>query len=313
MDQLLTNNVWCEANKLLKRRDRKLAAIAYATTDMHLSFAKGDLLICDASDAAIKSGQTSANLLKTLFTAGVELYSCPGLHAKTLVSSDIAVIGSSNLSLSSADRLIEASLVTRRFQARAQVRAFIQKLIDLATRVDAEFIARVSKLPVISRPSGRSSSRRTVESPTNRTWIVATTPLSDKIHEREAKFEETGEQAARERMSDSEGSVYWIRWQGKSRFRTEAKEGDSVIELERNKQRTRCRVIQPRPIIFRQPHDKWTRFYIEDPPERTDFPWRAFQAELRKADIRGVSMNTTRELKPREVALMEFIWSDDDT
>ena len=114
-------------------------------------------------------------------------------------------------------------------------------------------------------------------------------------------------------MSDPKGSVYSIRWQGKSRFRAEAKEGDSVIELERNKQRTRCRVIQPRPIIFCQQHDKWTRFYIEDPPEWTYFPWHSFQVELQKAGIRGISMNTTRELKLREVALMEFIWSNDET
>jgi hypothetical protein len=64
MDQLLTNNVWHETSKLLRRGDRKLAAIAYATSDMHLSFAEGDVLVCDASDAAIKSGETSADLLK---------------------------------------------------------------------------------------------------------------------------------------------------------------------------------------------------------------------------------------------------------
>ena len=34
---------------------------------------------------------------------------------------------------------------------------------------------------------------------------------------------------------------------------------------------------------------------------------------LRNLPIRAISMNTTRELKSREIDVMEFIWSDDET
>jgi hypothetical protein len=112
-------------------------------------------------------------------------------------------------------------------------------------------------------------------------------------------------------MTDSEGSISWIRWVGKGRFRSTAKEGDSVIELEQNKQRTRCRVIQPRPILLRQDDDKWTRFYIEDPPEQISFPWARFTKEIEKSGIKRISMNSTRELTPKEVAFMELLWSDE--
>jgi hypothetical protein len=281
------------------------------TSDTHLSFHEDDILVCDASDNAIKCGETSAKTLKRFFEAGARLFCCPGLHAKSLVAGDIAVVGSSNLSASSATNLIEASLITRRFQARSQVRAFIQKLIPISTPIDSAFLARALALPVTVRPRGGSARPRPIEPPTNKTWFVSTTPLSEKIQEREAEFEEAGEDAARERMSDPEAGLSWIRWVGKGKFRTTAKEGDSVIELERNKQKTRCKAVQPRPILLRQDHDKWTRFYVEDPPESIYFPWGQFTTELEQSGIEGVKMNTTRELTPKEVSLMEIIWNDE--
>ena len=138
--------------------------------------------------------------------------------------------------------------------------------------------------------------------------MVSTTPLSEHIHEREAELAEAGVHTARERMTHPENSVSWIRWVGKSRFRSTAKEGDSIIELERNKQKTRCRVIQPRPILLRQDHGTWTRFYLDDPPEYTYFSWRQFIAEIKDSGVKRITMNTTRELTPREIAIMELLW-----
>jgi hypothetical protein len=226
MDQLLTGNVWEKVVGLLSAEDKKIAAIAYVTSDAHFSFRKNDVLICDASDTAIKSGETSAKTLKKLFDGGVCLFSCPGLHAKALVASDLAIVGSSNLSTSSATSLIEASLITHRFQARSQVRAFIQKLIPISTPIDSAFVAHALALPVAIRPRGGTArAARSIEQPTNRTWVVSTTPLSEQIHEREAELAEAGVQTARERMTHPEDSVSWIRWVGKSRFRSTAEGG----------------------------------------------------------------------------------------
>lgn len=310
MDQLLTDNIWKQVALLVDTDALKVAAIAYVTNDAYLSFHQNDILVCDASDSAIKSGQTSAQTLKRLLDCGVQLFSCPGLHAKALVSGDLAVIGSSNLSASSATNLIEASLVTRRFQARSQVRAFIQKLIRISTPIDFEFIARALDLPVAVRLRGKVDLVGSIEQPTNKTWVVSTSPLSEQIKEREEEFENMCEKTARDRIADPEGSISWIRWVGRSKFRSTAKEGDTIIELERNKQKNRCRVIQPRPIVVRQDHDKWTRFYLDDAPATAGFSWRQFTAKLAESGIKGIRMNTTRELTPREVDLMELIWSD---
>jgi phosphatidylserine/phosphatidylglycerophosphate/cardiolipin synthase-like enzyme len=199
MDQLLTDNVWKQVASLLKAKQKKVAAIAYVTTDAHLAFHKGDTLVCDASDNAIKCGETSAQTLKRLFETGVRLFSCPGLHAKSLVSDDLAIIGSSNLSVSSATSLIEASLVTRRFQARSQVRAFIHKLLPISSPIDSDFLVRALDLPVSVRPRGGAVRAWRIEPPTNKTWVVSTTPLSEQIKEREAEFRRP---ARRQRRSE---------------------------------------------------------------------------------------------------------------
>ena len=311
MDQLLTNNVWRQVSKHLGAGDKKIAAIAYVTDETHLPFRDGDVLICDASDAAIKSGETKAALLKTFLETGVELYSCPGLHAKTLVSDKLAVVGSSNLSASSADRLIEFSLLTHRIEIRSQVRAFVQKLIPISTSIDAAFVSRACELPVSVRRGFSNTLRAEIQQPSNRWWVVSTTPLSEKIREREAEIEAEGSEIATSRMSDPENSLNWIRWVGKGPFRTQAREGDLIIELASNKERTRCRVNQPRSIVHRQVHGSWTRFFFEDPPDGVYFVWSDFLKKLNSVGIRAINQRTTRELKTKEINLMTIIWADD--
>ena len=91
-----------------KAARRRLVAVAYVTTDGHIGFRKNDVLICDASDRAIKGGETSARLLRSLHRKGVELRSQPDLHAKVAVLGRHALIGSCNLSAASAEDLTES-------------------------------------------------------------------------------------------------------------------------------------------------------------------------------------------------------------
>jgi hypothetical protein len=64
MEQFLTGDIWKEVNKLLTKRQKKIACIAYVTSDK-LELTKGDILICDASTFAIKFGETSAKTIES--------------------------------------------------------------------------------------------------------------------------------------------------------------------------------------------------------------------------------------------------------
>ena len=85
-------------------------------------------LVVDASDNAVKSGQTCPAELKQLQNSGVIIYSVPNLHAKVYVFDGTAFVGSANVSSNSAKTLVEAMV---RVNDRAAVRSaklFVQSL-----------------------------------------------------------------------------------------------------------------------------------------------------------------------------------------
>ena len=92
MKTLLSDTLWQELAKQSAGHLRLRAAIAYVTAP-HLDFRQGDLLVCDASDQAIKGGLTSASLLRTFLDGEAEVYSYEGLHSKVAVIDDKALIG----------------------------------------------------------------------------------------------------------------------------------------------------------------------------------------------------------------------------
>lgn len=111
MNELLSSGLWPRIRKLAKIAKRKSAAVAYVTDDRYLKFGEGDVLVTDASDEAIKSGQTSASLLESALRRKATIASISGLHSKVYVFDRCAVIGSANLSRES-ERRTEAALLT---------------------------------------------------------------------------------------------------------------------------------------------------------------------------------------------------------
>lgn len=304
MERIIKDKVWSRVNRLLKKRDNKIAAIAYVSKGTPLSFGDGDVLICDASDPAIKSGETDATTLKRFRSDGAQLYSCQNLHAKILISGDSVVIGSANLSASSENHLLEASLITTRSQIRSQINALIHNIVEVSIPVDDKFINHISSLPVTKRlrPFARHKKPK-VKGIGNRYWIVNTRPL-DKYPDDEEQYIERGEEEARNVMKDPDADVYWIRWTGNNRFCRLAKRGDTVIEVTRHKKK--ATVANPRAILVRQHHKKWTRFYLSEP--NAEISWTHFEAKLKKIGLKKIKKTSVRELSQRDIMLMESVW-----
>ena len=82
MNKILCDDLWPTIKQLAAKARSKQAAVAYVTSEEYIKFKKGDVLITDASDNSISSGQTNAKLLADAFSRGAELYNLPGLHAK---------------------------------------------------------------------------------------------------------------------------------------------------------------------------------------------------------------------------------------
>lgn len=132
--------VWPEITKACRTKGPRLAAIAYVgvhAPDL-LPLRRGDVLVCDASDGVLLGRGTSPEALQAFLDRGVRVLSYGGLHAKVLVTSSVAVIGSANASHHSTV-IDEAVVVTDSPAVMAKARAFINGLVA-ATPVDEHFV-----------------------------------------------------------------------------------------------------------------------------------------------------------------------------
>lgn len=150
MIRLSINALWADIESLAMNAAIKQAAVAYVTDESRIKFGNGDILIVDASDKAIASGQTKAEVIKRAFNRGAKIYSLPNLHAKVMLLDEMAVIGSSNISTFSSQILKEAAIITDSKDIIVSVRNFIHQLKNdtSAQKVDKKFIKRIFSIPV---------------------------------------------------------------------------------------------------------------------------------------------------------------------
>jgi len=309
MEQLLTDNVWEQIGEFLDPNLRKRAAIAYVSSERYLDFSKGDVLVCDASDQAIGCGETSASVLKRFWEQGVELYSLPNLHAKVVVfgDQDYVLVGSANLSVSSAESLRELVLLSDASQIISQAVAFIHILKRSAIPIDAGFISRISEIKV-KRALAPKTGRKPLRKLGHRKWIVSVKELRDSAFRDESGYVDKAFDELESDVSGRvpEGDIYvgWLRFTGRSRFRREATEGDIAIVIFKYLGGN-IEVFRPTPILLRQDQDRWTRFYYELPPDTGVFDWESVKEGLDKLGLAHITENSVRELKVEEFAAVE--------
>lgn len=301
---VFTNRAWSKISKHLSRGTPKIAAVAYVSREPPLEFGDGDILICDASVSAIKNGETNAGILMAFKHNGARIYSCDNLHAKIMVCGRYAVVGSSNLSRSSEENLVEASLITDRRQVRGQILGLLHNLMNVSKELDEDEIEKLGDLPVLRHPR-RVRPKKIVRDSGTLYWVASVESV-ERIRDEEIPYVEKGEKMARERAESEKSEISWMRFSGKSAFRQKAKPGDIVLEIFREGKR--AYVTEPRPILYRQDQGKWTRFYLEESDDQNQMSWSEFEKKLSKVGMAKITKNSTRNLTTRDSAIIESIW-----
>jgi len=128
---LITTHVWKHLTRATnKAKGRGMAAVAYfgQGASKLLPLRSGSRLIVDASEGAVKSGQTCPKDLIALVKRGVRVFSVPNLHTKVFVFGRRAYVGSANVSNRSANTLVEAIVSTTDRETVKATRDFIQRL-----------------------------------------------------------------------------------------------------------------------------------------------------------------------------------------
>ena len=311
MDTILTGDIWKQLRPHARAAKRRLVAVAYMSIDRRIGLKRNDVLICDASDRAIKTGETSAKVLQSLRRKGVEVRSRPDLHAKAAVLGRYALVGSCNLSAASAEDLTELALVSDRKQIVAQATAFIHALRETSKEIDDDFLRRILKIRVRrARGTAPKPSRRATRPPLgHRVWLVSVRQLAEDSFPKEERFVEKGEKKASALVADEDSTISWIRWTGRARFRDCAQAGDIVIQIWKSLSGKRTTVFAPCPIVYRQDVARWTRFYVSEPEDCRRLSWERFKKEAKRVGLPRASKDTVRELNPREVLLVESLWT----
>ncbi len=128
---LLTSGIWASLTSAAKNaRKPAYVAVAYfgKGASRLLPLPAGSRLVVDASDGAVKSGQTCPTDLKVMQDRGVVIYSAQNLHAKIYVFENVALIGSANASHNAAETLIEAMVQISDGSVIRSARQFVRGL-----------------------------------------------------------------------------------------------------------------------------------------------------------------------------------------
>ncbi|MFT5028526.1 MAG: hypothetical protein ACI9VS_000951 [Candidatus Binatia bacterium] len=303
MQEVLCHNIWKRVGSLARKARRRKAAIAYVTKDL-IGFRRNDMLVVDASENAVKSGETDARLLRDLLKRGVQIFSCDSLHAKLLWFDQKALVGSGNLSRSSEQTLVEAGVLNDHPGTAASVESLIEQLIQQSPKLEARDISRLCRIEVLRRGRGRLSSSNQGKKPSvaelgNRVWLISVRELlRDPSESDQTQIDEAVEEL-RSSGNTAGSEVGWIRWSGGSRFVRECREGDLVIRIWRsNKAKQPGRVCPATPVLLKQRAGRGMRFFVsESIASPKHLAWGQFKRLLRECGFAPkVGSHTAREL-----------------
>jgi hypothetical protein len=160
-------DVWQQITKSCKaskgRRDVAVAFLGSRGGGL-LPLSKGDLLVVNLSEGCLKAGLTDPREIRKYIKRDVSVYCCPDVHSKVFVFDNLAIVGSTNVSVSSAERLREAAIRTSVPAAVEEARSYVRSLAeDRGYMVTQAHMAKYEKLYRRPRwnpgnPSGPSNS-----------------------------------------------------------------------------------------------------------------------------------------------------------
>lgn len=166
MTELITTAVWSRIRSAVKASSRPAdVAVAYLGKGgaRLMPLPKGSRLLVDASDGAVKSGQTCPDELRKLRARGVRVFSAENLHAKVFVLGGTAFVGSANVSRHSAHVLEEAVVATTDGKVVAAAREFVRS--RCLHELGPEALKRLGQIYIPPRITGGKAGARPKKGP----------------------------------------------------------------------------------------------------------------------------------------------------
>lgn len=311
MERFLTGDIWKQANKLLNTRHKKTACIAYVTSNK-LKLTDGDSLICNASNFAIKYGQTSAKIIMSYFKKGVKVFSNDALHSKILLTNKLLIVGSANLSKSSAEKLTESSILTDSNVLIAQAEAFCYNLLQESHPLNEKDIRTLLKIKVEKRvfnPVTKSKTRQKKFG--NRYWFISASLLRERTYDKIKDIVEETTISISKSKKINEANISFLRWRGETEFTKNAKEGDQIILKFNNEDKTRSYIYPPSVILKKEVDNGFTYFYHEDKnAEQRKISWTKFQSKIKNIELEKNITGRATSLSESDIQKIKSVWNN---
>lgn len=139
---------WEKITATIKKSGPRKAAVAFLGREAPslMPLAENDVLVCNASDSALRSHSTSPDAISDYLSRGVEVWSSAALHAKVIATSKWAIVGSANASRHSAQRTNEAAIITNDSEIVSEVKNFVDcelAALDATEQITVEDLPRL--------------------------------------------------------------------------------------------------------------------------------------------------------------------------
>lgn len=280
--RLIAKDVWDNLTRAAKS-SKKSAYIAVAYfgqggADL-LPLKRGSVLVVDASEDSVRSGQTSPKELLRLYKKGVRIHSVRGLHAKVYVIGDELFIGSANVSRNSRDRLQEALVRTQDESVVRASKAFVKSLMRV--ELGESELKRLGKM--YARRARKTQGGRTPKRGNQPRVFVSQFTSNDTPEGEEAEYQK-GAKAARKHLSQSS------RHQMESYHRRRGyswswKRGDLLIPVEMDSRWRPMRIYPIERVIHKRDGLKHRFFYVEAEEDAPTSRFATAQKQLSRKAI----------------------------
>jgi hypothetical protein len=185
------------------------------------------VLVVKFDHAAMRAGQTNPHDIIRLIEKGVKVYACGNLHAKVFSFGATSIVGSTNVSNFSADKLIEACAEIRSPTFAKKCRGFVESLCgDLVELEYAEEMKKFYVPPKLTVSSSPQKNRQRAPQHSN-LWLVSLVSVS--WSEKDYVQEEAGLAKAEQNLNQDEAStIERFRWSG-GKLGEELRRGERVL------------------------------------------------------------------------------------
>lgn len=263
-ERLISKGLWREIKAIPRNGKSIRAAIAYYSKD-HLKLTKGDQLLVNASLDALTSGATNASVLLQLSNRGVAIHNVESLHAKVILIDKTVVVGSANSSRRSEQELTEAAVLSTSWRMRSAVSAFIELGASENPALSHDELTRMSKIEVSRREPESPVKRTSIDLGASKVWWLSTSPMSERLREREKVHEDRGMSEAHE-LSEEKGYPWDVlRYSERSILGRKLKLGDTVVQAFSTPfgNQASTEVYCPANIAHVTRGKGWVRFYLQ--------------------------------------------------